>query len=149
RRGRGVPGGPPERDRHVRRDGFADPYGWPGFELAGALARQFWGQGYATEAGQIALAYAFTVLGKDHVISLIHPENQASIRAAERLGETLQGRTELMGEERLVYGIDREGYLGQLAITASAAEQACRPPAAPRIQRFGLPGRNLPAPPEI
>jgi hypothetical protein len=57
---------------------------------------------------------AFTALNKDHVISLIHPENQASIRVAERLGETLQGRTEMMGQDRLVYGIDRESYAAQL-----------------------------------
>jgi RimJ/RimL family protein N-acetyltransferase len=46
-------------------------------------------------------------LNKDHVISLIRPENHASIRVAERLGESLQGRTELMGKELLVYGIER------------------------------------------
>jgi RimJ/RimL family protein N-acetyltransferase len=94
--------------------GFADPEGWAGFELAGALLRRWWGHGYAMEAGRAALAYAFTVLNKARVISLIHPENQASIRAAERLGETLQGRTEMVGHERLVYGIDRESYAAQL-----------------------------------
>jgi RimJ/RimL family protein N-acetyltransferase len=93
--------------------GFADPYDWPGFELAGSLARRWWRHGYATEAGRAALAYAFTALNKDRVISLIHPENLASIRAAERLGETLQGRTEMMGHDRLVYGIDRESYATQ------------------------------------
>jgi RimJ/RimL family protein N-acetyltransferase len=46
-------------------------------------------------------------LRKDRVISLIHPENRASRRVAERLGETLQGRTEMQGKELLVYGIDR------------------------------------------
>ncbi|HSS47561.1 MAG TPA: GNAT family N-acetyltransferase [Thermoanaerobaculia bacterium] len=94
--------------------GFADPDGWAGFELAWTLARQWWGHGYATEAATAALAYAFTALKKDRVISLIHPENQASIRVAERLGETLQGRIEMMGQDRLVYGIDRESYAAQL-----------------------------------
>src|ERR1700742_2823429 len=51
--------------------GFSDPAGWPGFELAWTLARRFWGNGYATEGARAALAYAFTVLGKDRVISLI------------------------------------------------------------------------------
>jgi RimJ/RimL family protein N-acetyltransferase len=94
--------------------GFAEPEGWPGFELAGTLARRFWGQGYATEAGRAALAYAFTVLEKDRVISLIHPENRASVRVAERLGETLEGRIHHLGREMLVYGMDREVYLSQL-----------------------------------
>ncbi|HSS49652.1 MAG TPA: GNAT family N-acetyltransferase [Thermoanaerobaculia bacterium] len=94
--------------------GFAAPEGWPGFELAGSLVRRFWGRGYATEAGRAALDYAFTVLEKDHVISLIYPENRASIRAAERIGETLEGRIQHLGREMLVYGLDREVYLSRL-----------------------------------
>ncbi len=93
--------------------GFAEPEGWPGFELAGSLARRFWGKGYATEAGRAALDYAFTVLEKHHVISLIYPENQASIRAAERIGETLEGRIPHLGREMLVYGLGREVYLSR------------------------------------
>lgn len=89
------------------RIGFAQPYGWPGFELAWALVRHRWGRGYATEGGRAALGWAFEVLGQDRVISLIHPLNQASIRVAERLGERLQGRTEIQGREHLVYGIER------------------------------------------
>jgi RimJ/RimL family protein N-acetyltransferase len=41
------------------------------------------------------------------VVSLIRPVNAASIRVAERLGETLEGRTELFGHAVLIYGIDR------------------------------------------
>lgn len=91
----------------VGRIGFAEPEGWPGFELAWTLARPFWGRGYATEGARAALAHAFTVLQRDRVISLIHPENQASIRVAERLGERLEGRVEVLGREHLVYGLER------------------------------------------
>ncbi|HKV09964.1 MAG TPA: GNAT family N-acetyltransferase [Thermoanaerobaculia bacterium] len=87
--------------------GFAEPEGWPGCELAWTLARPFWGQGYATEAARAALGYAFTVLKKDRVVSLIHPENHASIRVAERLGETLQGRIRHLGRDMLCFGIER------------------------------------------
>jgi RimJ/RimL family protein N-acetyltransferase len=100
-----------ETGEFVGTVGFAAPEGWPGFKLAGALARRFWGQGYATEAGRAALAYAFTALEKDHVISLINPENRASIRVAKRIGETLEGRIQHLGRERLCYGIDRKVYL--------------------------------------
>jgi RimJ/RimL family protein N-acetyltransferase len=88
--------------------GFAAPEGWPGFELAWTLARKEWGNGYATEAARAALAHAFSTLRMDRVISLIHPENQASIRVAERLGERLQGRIHHSGLEMLCYGLDRE-----------------------------------------
>jgi RimJ/RimL family protein N-acetyltransferase len=90
--------------------GFAEPDGWPGFELAWTLARRWWGHGYATEGAGAALAHAFEVLKKDRVISLIFPDNHRSIRVAERLGETLQGRVDLFGKEMQCYGIDRESY---------------------------------------
>ncbi len=90
--------------------GYAEPEGWPGFELAGILARRFWGQGFATEAGGAALGYAFNVLKKERVISLVAPENHSSIRVVERLGERLEGRIQHFGREMLLYGIDRESY---------------------------------------
>jgi RimJ/RimL family protein N-acetyltransferase len=105
--------------------GFAEPEGWPGFELAWALARRWWGHGYATEGARAALAYAFMALEKDRVISLIHPENRASIRVAERIGETLQGRIDLLGHERLCYGLDRESYVRQAAMRQGAPATAC------------------------
>jgi RimJ/RimL family protein N-acetyltransferase len=92
------------------RIGFAEPEGWPGCELAWALARRWWGYGYATEGARAALAHAFTAWEKGRVISLIHLENQASIRVAERVGERLQGRIQHFGREMLCYGIDRESY---------------------------------------
>lgn len=93
--------------RLVGRVGFLNPAGWPGFELGWMLGREFWGRGFATEGARRALAFAFDEMGREHVISLIRPENKASIRVAERLGEKLEGRAELFGHEVLVYGIDR------------------------------------------
>ena len=91
----------------VGRLGFFKPEGWPGFELGWMLRRASWGRGYATEGAGRALAHAFTEMGRDHLISLIRPDNRASIRVAERLGERLERRTDLFGHEALVYGIDR------------------------------------------
>lgn len=90
--------------------GFAEPEGWPGFELAGKLARRWWGYGYASEGARAALAHAFTVLQKNRVISLVRPDNHASIRLVERLGERLEGRTVVAGTDYLVYGIERERW---------------------------------------
>ena len=94
--------------RWVGRLGPWVPEGWPGTEVGWGLAREAWGKGYATEGGRRALEYAFTELGHAHVISLIRPANTASIRVAERLGETLEGRATLFGTEALIYGISRE-----------------------------------------
>lgn len=86
--------------------GFAEPEGWPGCELAWTLARRWWGHGYATEGAGAALAYAFEVLDKERVISLIDPRNQRSIRVAERLGQKLQGPLDHLGRKRLCYAVD-------------------------------------------
>ena len=89
------------------RVGFLNPADWPGFEIGWTLGRTFWGKGYATEAARRALQFGFDDLNRSHVISLIHPDNKASIRVAERLGEKLEGNTELLGHDVLIYGIDR------------------------------------------
>jgi RimJ/RimL family protein N-acetyltransferase len=94
----------------VGRVGFWNPDGWPGFELGWLLRRSSWGRGYATEAARAVLPLAFTQLEQPHVISLIHPENAASIRVARRLGERLLGPTEVMGKPALVYRITREEW---------------------------------------
>ena len=92
----------------VGRIGFIDPIGWPGFELGWTLARDSWGKGYANEGARRALSYAFGEMDRDHVISLIAPENVASVKVAERLGETVEGETQLMGRKVLIYGIRRD-----------------------------------------
>ena len=91
----------------VGRIGFMNPEGWPGFELGWTLGRAFWGRGYATEGARRALEYGFNELDHKHIISLIHPENKNSIHVAERLGEQVEGKTELLGHDVLIYGIDR------------------------------------------
>jgi RimJ/RimL family protein N-acetyltransferase len=94
--------------RMIGRIGFLNPEGWPGFEIGWTLARHAWGKGYATEGAKTALQHAFHELDQRHVISLIHPENVASIKVAERLGEKREGKTRLLDEwDVLIYGIDR------------------------------------------
>ena len=96
--------------RFAGRIGFFNPEGWPDFELGWTLAREFWGRGYATEGARRALEYGFTVLGRQHVISLIRPGNAASVRVAGRLGERLEGSVELLGSPSLVYRISRDDW---------------------------------------
>ncbi len=93
--------------RMIGRIGFLNPEGWPGFEIGWTLARHAWGKGYATEGAKMALEYAFGELDQRHVISVIHPENTASMKVAERLGERLESRTKVFGMDVLIYGIER------------------------------------------
>jgi RimJ/RimL family protein N-acetyltransferase len=91
----------------VGRAGLWQPEGWPGLEVGWLLQRESWGRGFATEAGAAAIDYAFRVLGVEKVISLIRPENHASIRVAERLGESYEGTAEVAGVLASVYGVSR------------------------------------------
>lgn len=100
-----------ESGRLVGRVGYTDSTGWPGFELGWTLAPEARGRGYATEAARFLLDYAFEHLDRPHVISLIHPDNTPSRRVAERLGERIEGETEVVGMPVLIYGISRERWL--------------------------------------
>jgi len=98
--------------RLAGRVGFFEPEGWPGFELGWVLAREFWGRGFATESARRALEFAFNEMSRERVISLIRPENVASIKVAERLVERRTGETELFGEPAFVYSISRGEWPG-------------------------------------
>jgi [ribosomal protein S5]-alanine N-acetyltransferase len=57
-------------------------------ELGYRLDPGYWGKGYATEAGEKVLQFAFEVLKTDRVISIIDPRNIRSLKVAERIGMT-------------------------------------------------------------
>lgn len=97
--------------------GFWEPAAWPGFELSWHLAPRYWGRGFASEGARAALAHAFLVWRRDHVMSLIYAPNLRSIRVAESIGERLEGRIDHLGREMLTYGLDRETYLRAVART--------------------------------
>jgi RimJ/RimL family protein N-acetyltransferase len=50
-------------------------------------------------------------LDQARLISLIAPANVASAKVAERLGEKVEGKTEIFGKEVLIYGIGREQWV--------------------------------------
>jgi len=70
----------------IGRIGLFNPEGWPGIELSWLLASTHWGKGYATEGAKTALEFGFNKCHPNSLISMIHPDNDKSIRVAERLG---------------------------------------------------------------
>lgn len=72
-------------------------------EVGWLLAREFWGLGYATEAGAATREAAFTRWRYPEVISLIRPVNQPSRRVAERLGMVPTREVEFHGYRHIVY----------------------------------------------
>lgn len=55
-------------------------------EISYRIIREDWNNGYATEAAYACREYAQNILGKKRLVSLILPENIASIRVAQKLG---------------------------------------------------------------
>ena len=96
--------------RLAGRVGYTDSAGWPAFELGWTLAPEARGKGYAREAARFLLDYAFEHLERPRVVSLIHPDNAPSIRVAEHLGQTVEGKTEVLTMPVLIYAIDRERW---------------------------------------
>lgn len=72
------------RDWRIKTVPETGEHGQP--ELGWALARAHWGQGYATEAARAAREWARAELGIGRLISVIAPENDRSIRVAQKLG---------------------------------------------------------------
>lgn len=70
----------------VGRAGLMCPEGWPDLELGWMLKPEHRHHGYATEAGEATLAFAWRHLHAPRVISLIRSGNDASDRVAGRLG---------------------------------------------------------------
>lgn len=85
------------------RIGCHQPDGFPGFELAYTLGRQFWRRGFAREGAAVALAYARNVLGRTNVISVIRPANTGSIRVAQSLGAVFDTEIDFYAGPALVY----------------------------------------------
>lgn len=60
-------------------------------ELGYTLHRGYWGQGYASEAGEALLRYGFTELRLHRVFAECHPANVGSARVMQRLGMRYEG----------------------------------------------------------
>lgn len=83
-------------------------------EVTYSLLPAHHGKGYATELALHFLQYGFEALQQDRLISLIHTENLASMRVAEKNGLRRTKEIEFMGFQVYVYEILRaELYTAQ------------------------------------
>ena len=75
------------------------PFGSVGLETHGAhhadmgyvIAREQWGQGFASEAAAAILRFGFGVLGLHRIQATCRPENLASVRVLEKIGMIREG----------------------------------------------------------
>ena len=80
-------------------------------EVGWHVARDMWGQGYATEAGRAALVHGFENLGLEKIHAIVDPENAPSIRVTERLGMTHLGRTTEYHDRSLEFFVIERGEI--------------------------------------
>ena len=80
-------------------------------EIAYRLHPNYWGRGLATEAAQAVRNHAFRDLKLPRVISLIHPDNRASRRVAEKNAMKVEKKTVHRGFPTLVFAITRQQWL--------------------------------------
>src|SRR5262249_54356501 len=85
------------------RIGCQEPEGIPALEVGYVLARSAWGQGYAREGAVASLQFARDVLGRSTIISIIRPDNAASVRLATSLGAQASEMIEFFGATSVVY----------------------------------------------
>ena len=75
--------------------GFAKPafnsFFTPCVEIGWRLAKEYWGMGYATEAGKGCLLYGFKKLGFDRIVSFTSLLNVKSESVMKRIGMTRIG----------------------------------------------------------
>jgi [ribosomal protein S5]-alanine N-acetyltransferase len=82
-------------------------------EIGYRLDPDYWNRGLASEAAQAVRDHAFRDLTLSKVISLIHPDNIASRRVAEKNGMKMERETVFRGFPTQVFAITREQWLAQ------------------------------------
>ena len=76
-------------------------------EVGWTLGSEYWSQGYATEAALACRDLALGELGWTRLVSLIAHDNAASIRVAEKIGETYERDVVVHGVQTRLYSLDR------------------------------------------
>jgi RimJ/RimL family protein N-acetyltransferase len=82
-------------------------------EIGYRLHPDYWNKGIATEAATAVRDHAFGDLKLARVISLIHPENTASRRVAEKIGMSLERETIFKGFPAQIFALSRERWLAR------------------------------------
>jgi len=98
-------------------------------EIGFTLAREHWGDGYATEALGALVDRLFADLPMTRVEGRLHPDNIASAMVLERTGFIYEGQTRLsywVGEDNTddrIYGLTRSDRTAWLTRPAAAPEE--------------------------
>ncbi|MBR8839583.1 MAG: GNAT family N-acetyltransferase [Stigonema ocellatum SAG 48.90 = DSM 106950] len=76
-------------------------------EVSYLLAREYWGQGLATESAIALVNYGFETLQLERLVAMAKPENLASCRVMEKIGMQYEKKIQLNGVEWVLFAINR------------------------------------------
>ena len=94
--------------RFIGRCGLLpESHGVPEVEIAYLIARSHWGVGLATEAARAIRDHGFGPLGQNRLVSIIHRDNRASRRVAEKIGMHPERQIQFMNHRCWVYAIEQ------------------------------------------
>ena len=79
-------------------------------EVGYTFARQYWGNGYATESATAVRDYAFQSRQEDQLVAAIFPENIASITVAKKIGMSFRGPITAFGMPAEHHQLDRDDW---------------------------------------
>lgn len=79
-------------------------------EVGYALAKDFWGKGFAVEAAEACLQYGFNQLNLEKIVAVANPENIASRRVMEKLGMCFDYIGKFYGRDLVHYTVTREEF---------------------------------------
>lgn len=77
---------------YIGRSGIYPHFNQGGEPIAGEaslgfyIAKPFWGQGYATEAGNAFITFGFNELNLKRIVTMVDVRNNASVRVLKKLG---------------------------------------------------------------
>jgi RimJ/RimL family protein N-acetyltransferase len=117
-----------ESGRFLGRTGLKH---WPQFEeteVGWILARDAWGNGYATEAARACIDWGFSQFEMPYLTAMIGSGNAPSVAVAERLGFVPLREDRLLGEPVVVHALRRDD---------AGPPNRRRSPARPRPRRPG------------
>jgi len=81
-------------------------------EVGWHLARKFWGQGYATEAGRACMQYGFDELKLDQIVAVVNPANARSLAVTKRLNMAHEGRRHFYSRDLEFFTADQATWPG-------------------------------------
>jgi RimJ/RimL family protein N-acetyltransferase len=87
----------------------------PEVEVAYLLAKDAWGQGYATEAATASLRYGFETADLPRIVAVVRPQNIASQHVLEKIGLSYERDARYYDLDVRYYGLDRADWPPSLA----------------------------------